>query len=56
MLEHSRFPELRQELWRGVLWSSSPYYVGTAGHVSAEIIERYIRNNKPADIGRILEI
>lgn len=37
-----KFPELRIQLWRGVLWSPS-YYIGTAGHVSAEIIERYIR-------------
>jgi putative transposase len=37
-----KFPELREQLWRGVLWSPS-YYVGTAGHVSAEIIERYIK-------------
>jgi putative transposase len=37
-----KFPELREQLWRGVLWSPS-YYVGTAGHVSAEIIETYIK-------------
>ena len=34
-----RFPELENELWRGILWNPS-YYVGTAGHVSAEVIER----------------
>jgi putative transposase len=39
------FPELRQELWRGVLWSPS-YYIGTAGHVSAEVIERYIQEQQ----------
>lgn len=37
-----KFPELREQLWRGVLWSPS-YYIGTAGHVSAETIERYIK-------------
>jgi putative transposase len=37
-----KFPELKTHLWRGVLWSPS-YYVGTAGHVSAETIERYIK-------------
>ncbi|MGA8083541.1 MAG: transposase, partial [Candidatus Nitrosopolaris sp.] len=40
-----RFPELETELWRGVLWSPS-YYVETAGHVSAEVIERYIREQQ----------
>jgi putative transposase len=36
-----RFPELYQRLRKGNLWSPS-YYVGTAGHVSAETIQRYI--------------
>ena len=40
-----RFPELREQMWRGVLWSPS-YYVGTAGHVSAELIERYIKEQE----------
>jgi putative transposase len=37
-----KFPELENQLWRGVMWSPS-YYVGTAGHVSAEVIEKYIQ-------------
>ncbi|MEW5840908.1 IS200/IS605 family transposase [Nitrososphaera sp.] len=40
-----KFPELEKQLWRGVLWSPS-YYIGTAGHVSAEVIERYIREQE----------
>ena len=40
-----KFPQLHQELWRGVLWSPS-YYVGTAGHVSAEVIEKYIQGQQ----------
>ncbi|MEP0825905.1 MAG: IS200/IS605 family transposase [Nitrososphaera sp.] len=40
-----KFPELEKQLWRGVLWSPS-YYIGTAGHVSAETIERYIREQE----------
>ncbi len=40
-----QFPELRKKLWKGVLWSPS-YYVGTAGHVSAETISRYIREQE----------
>ena len=40
-----KFPELQKQLWRGVLWSPS-YYIGTAGHISAETIERYIREQE----------
>lgn len=40
-----RFPELKRELWRGKFWSPS-YYVGTAGHVSAKTIERYIQEQE----------
>jgi putative transposase len=40
-----KFPELRQELWRGVLWSPS-YYIGTAGQVSAGVIEKYIQGQQ----------
>jgi putative transposase len=35
------YPELKDGLWKGHLWSPS-YYVGTAGNVSAETIQRYI--------------
>jgi putative transposase len=40
-----KFPDLESKLWRGVMWSPS-YYVGTAGNVSAETIERYIREQQ----------
>ncbi|MEW6604153.1 MAG: IS200/IS605 family transposase [Thermoproteota archaeon] len=40
-----KFPELQKQLWRGVLWSPS-YYIGTAGHVSADTIEKYIREQE----------
>jgi putative transposase len=39
------FPQLKKKLWKGSLWSPS-YYVGTAGHVSAETIKRYIEEQK----------
>lgn len=39
------FPELREELWGGNLWSPS-YYVGTAGDVSAETIRKYIERTE----------
>lgn len=38
------FPQLKKELWGGHLWSPS-YYVGTAGNVSAETIQRYIEHS-----------
>ena len=44
----AQHPELRNALWKGSLWSPS-YYVGTAGDVSAEIIQRYIQNQQPQD-------
>jgi putative transposase len=40
-----KFPDIESKLWRGVMWSPS-YYVGTAGNVSAETIERYIRSQQ----------
>ena len=40
-----QFPELKDNLWGGSLWSPS-YYVGTAGHVSAETIQSYIERTE----------
>ena len=39
------FPELKKEFWGGHLWSPN-YYVGSAGHVSADIIQKYIDSQK----------
>ena len=40
------FPSLKsQRFWGTGLWSKG-YYVGTAGSVSAETIQRYIQNQK----------
>lgn len=39
------FPELKQQLWDGHLWSPS-YYVGTAGNVSVETIRHYIERTE----------
>lgn len=39
----TKHPELRNKLWKGHLWNPS-YFVGTAGNVSAETIQRYIEN------------
>ena len=36
-----RFPEIREQLWKGELWNHS-YYVETVGSVSEENIRRYI--------------
>ncbi|WP_286294217.1 IS200/IS605 family transposase [Methylomarinovum tepidoasis] len=40
-----RFPQLKKRLWGGHLWSPS-YYVGTAGNMSAETIQRYIERSE----------
>lgn len=37
----TKFPELRNQLWRGHLWNPS-YYVGTVGHITKEVVEKYI--------------
>jgi len=42
------FPTLKQKrFWGSGLWSDGTYY-GSAGSVSAEIIKRYIENQKTA--------
>lgn len=41
----AQFPDLKDRLRRGALWSPS-YYVGTAGNVSAETIQRYIERTE----------
>ena len=38
-----RFPEIRNQLWKGELWNHS-YYVETVGSVSEEDIRRYIEH------------
>jgi len=40
-----KFPHLRKVFRGGSVWSPS-YYVGTAGHVSAETIKKYIAGVK----------
>lgn len=39
----TKHPELRKQLWKGHLWNPS-YFVGTAGNISAETIQRYIES------------
>jgi len=41
----TRHPEIRKELWAGHLWNPS-YFVGTAGDVSASIIQQYIESQR----------
>jgi len=41
-----KFPNLKKrKFWGSGLWSKG-YYVGTAGAVSAETIQKYIKNQK----------
>ena len=42
-----RFPEIRDQLWKGELWNHS-YYVETIGSVSEENIRRYIEHQSKA--------
>jgi putative transposase len=42
---HLIFPQLRKRTRSDRLWAP-PYYVGTAGHVSAETIRRDIENQE----------
>jgi putative transposase len=44
-------PTPRTMFRRGHLWSPS-HYIGTVGHVSAEAIARYIRDQKLRRVGR----
>jgi putative transposase len=36
-----RFPEIKSQLWGGVLWSRS-YYVGSIGDMSIDVVLKYI--------------
>lgn len=40
-----RFPEIKQQLWGGALWSRS-YYVGSVGDMSAETVLKYIESGQ----------
>jgi putative transposase len=42
---NAEFPVLRKVLRKGHLWAPS-FYVGTAGHVSAATIKRYIERTE----------
>jgi putative transposase len=44
-------PILRTMLRQGHLWIPS-YYIGTVGHVSAEALARYVRDQKLRRVGR----
>ena len=43
-----RFPEIRNQLWKGELWNHS-YYVETIGSVSEENIRRYIEHQSKSN-------
>ena len=40
-----RYPELKQQLWKGNLWNSS-FYIETIGSVSEEAVQMYIERQK----------
>jgi len=42
----TKFPELKQsKFWGSGLWSKSTYY-GTVGHISEDVIKKYIESQK----------
>ncbi len=43
-----KHPELKKQLWGGHLWNPS-YYVGTVGHISEEIVKKYIESQRTGD-------
>lgn len=38
-----QYPETKQQLWKGHLWSSS-YFMSTLGDISKDIVTKYINN------------
>ncbi|OGO79464.1 MAG: transposase [Clostridiales bacterium GWB2_37_7] len=40
-----KYPELKQQLWKGSLWNSS-FYLETVGSVSEEAVQKYIERQK----------
>ncbi|AYM02064.1 IS200/IS605 family transposase [Levilactobacillus yiduensis] len=44
-----KYPEIKQQLWGGHLWSNS-YYMSTLGNMSKEIVEKYIKNQPTKNI------
>ncbi|AZR73179.1 transposase [Anoxybacter fermentans] len=40
-----KYPELKEQLWKGHLWNSS-YYIETIGSISEETIREYIEKQK----------
>jgi putative transposase len=40
-----KYPELKQQLWKGNLWNSS-FYIETIGSVSEDAIKKYIEHQK----------
>ena len=40
-----QYPQTKQLLWKGHLWSRS-YYAGTVGDMSAETVKKYIANQR----------
>ena len=37
------FPNVKKQLWKGVLWSPS-YFLATTGQVTLDVLKRYVEN------------
>ncbi|MGC8581644.1 MAG: IS200/IS605 family transposase [Thermoplasmata archaeon] len=38
-----KFPEIKRQLWKGVLWSPS-YFLATTGQVTLDMLKKYVEN------------
>lgn len=43
------YPELKDKLWNGILWSPS-YFLATTGQVTLDVLKRYVENQNAKDI------
>jgi putative transposase len=39
------FPEVKQQLWKDVLWSPS-YFLATTGQVTLDVLKKYVEGQK----------
>jgi putative transposase len=37
------FPNIKKQLWKGILWSPS-YFLATTGQVTLDVLKRYVEN------------
>ncbi|MGC8662163.1 MAG: IS200/IS605 family transposase [Candidatus Micrarchaeia archaeon] len=40
-----KFPEIKKQLWKGVLWSPS-YFLATTGQITLDMLKKYVENQR----------